>query len=237
MGFLRSCSDDPSISHRPREVPVAVRRACLHLASWWIHFDLRSLPATESESRWRNYRCGLPRSRKLIGERLHPNVRSLCAVSRLPNRRAESHRSHRLHPSHFAENLYIWWVRVSHILISVVRFRSSSCSPHFCDFLIALLPNLLRLMPGSSNLETMFLWFRSAYIVTSDRYKQRHAIKSITFGVNGIKDNFFFWDFAKNFSGLRNDVKIAFLYYDNLHKKQMRHLLKFLPTSLLFISF
>lgn len=140
----------------------------LHFTPRWIHVNLRSLSTAESKPWWGNYSCGLSRRWQLIGKRLYSNIRSLCTVSWLQDRRAESHRSHRLHSSHVAANLHLWWVKN-------FNYFNFICSHEFFT-MRALLPDFWR-SPGSSNfLKTMFSWFRS--VTNDDKDKQRIAKNS-----------------------------------------------------------
>lgn len=110
LGLLRSRSDDPTVADWPRQVPMATRRASLHLAAWRVDADVRSVSAAESEPRWGDHSRGLPRRGKLIGERLHPNVRALRAVPWIQNRRAESHWSDWHDSGYVTENFHLRWV-------------------------------------------------------------------------------------------------------------------------------
>lgn len=107
VGLFRACTDDPPVADWTGSLSVASWRTRVHFTTRRIHANLRSLPAAEPESRGGNHRCGVSRRRKLLGKCLHPNFRALRAMSRLPNCCTQSHRRHRHHPSHIAENFHI----------------------------------------------------------------------------------------------------------------------------------
>lgn len=110
VGIFWSRSNDSAESYRTSKMPMAYRRTRLCESLRRQHSHLRLISADLIHSRRWHHCSSLSWRRQFIRECLHQNIRSLCSVSRLSNRRAQSYRCHRFHSSNQSENFYIWWV-------------------------------------------------------------------------------------------------------------------------------